>query len=84
MGNSVGLNLAVLGSAKRKEALLAWNFPEVKVLSDCLGVVLSAIFSCMCSGCCLLSTIYVGIQNSGLFRNKFCVGFCLEARILIV
>lgn len=83
MDNSAGLNLVVFGSSKRKEALLTWSFPEVQVLRNCLGVVLSAVFSCMCLDRCLLSAVYVRNQNSGVLRDTFCVGFCLEARILI-
>lgn len=49
MGNSAGLNLAILGCVKRKESLLTSNFAEVKILRKCLGVVLSAVFSCICS-----------------------------------
>lgn len=49
MGNSAGLNLAILGCVKRKESLLTSNFAKVKILRKCLGVVLSAVFSCICS-----------------------------------
>ena len=74
MGSSAGLDLAVLGSAKRKEALLTWNIPEVKVWRNCFCVVLSVSLCCMCSDPYPLSTVCVGNQSSGLLEA---IGFVL-------
>lgn len=74
VGSSAGLGLAVLGSAKRKEALLTWNMPEVKVWRNCLCVVLPASLCWICSDAYPLSTVYVGNQSSGLLKG---IGFVL-------
>lgn len=79
VGSSAGLDLAILGSAKRKEALLTWNMPEV-----CLCVVLSVSLYCVCSDPYPLSTVYVGNQSSRLLEGiGLCGGVCLKARSLI-
>jgi len=74
MGSSAGLDLAVLGTAKRKEALLTWNMPEVKIWRNCLCIVLSESPCCICSDAYALSTICVGNQSSRLLEG---IGFVL-------
>lgn len=76
MSSSAELDLAILGSAKRKEALLTWNMPEIKVWRSCLCVVLSVNPCCVSSDPYSLSTVYVGNQISGLLeRIGFVLGF---------